>query len=176
MCGNHFINSRPVIAGVAAFLLSITAHAGGFSEVSACKRPEPGAVEGACAVRAYPELNIASPYAPLRWMACLQSELHLPSGGYGDAVFFTDLIPEWEKEIEANLLSLERILSGKDRKILKNEQQTWLDARKRAAIKHSKQSQPLGTMYLMFGAAAELSYPESRAIELACRIEKLTAK
>lgn len=165
-----------ILTALVTWLCCAATGAEDFSKISGCPRPEPGSVAGSCAVRKYPELTEKSPYAPLKWMACLQNALHLPSGGYGDAVFFSDLVPEWEKEIGANLRSLETVLSERDQKVLKEEQRAWEAARKMAAEKRAKEPSQEGTMYLMFGAAVEMSYPEDRAIELACRIEKLTSK
>jgi len=144
--------------------------------VTECQRPMPGTVTGSCSVRRFPELQDQSPFPLLRWASCVQAALHLPSGGYGDAIFFSNLASEFETEIEANLQTLDRVLSQKDRKSLKHEQHQWELARQRATDRRARNPLPNGTMYLMFGASTALSFPEDRAIELACRIEKLQAK
>jgi hypothetical protein len=91
-------------------------------------------------------------------------------------VFFTELIPEWEKEIASNLTSLNQLLSPKDRQALAREQQGWEAARRRAKPKPAKRIRQEGTMYLALGAADAVSIPEARALELACRVERLSPK
>lgn len=147
-----------------------------FAAISECQRPEPGTVAGACAVRSNPEIHEQSPYPMLRWAACLQKSLRLPSGGSRDAIFFRDLASEYEIEIEANLKTLEKILTEKDRKALKHEQLRWVTAREQAGGKRAKEGMPAGTMYQVFSSATALTFPEDRAIELACRVEKLKEK
>ena len=141
--------------------------------VAECQRPSPGTVSGSCSVRQSPELTDQSPFPLLRWAACVQTALHLPSGGSADAIFFSGLAEEFETEIAANLKTLDQTLSKRDRKSLKHEQHQWEMARQRAASKRARNPLPDGTMYMMFGASTALSFPEDRAIELACRIEKL---
>lgn len=145
--------------------------------VTKCKRPPPGTVSGACEVRdqGY-QLTEESPFPFIRWKACLQSEFGLPSGGYGDAVFSSDLVPEWELEINTNLLALNKILSKKDKLALEQEQEAWQLARIQASKKRANRPSPEGTMYMASAALQEEIAPQERAIELACRVEKLGAK
>lgn len=111
----------------------LLAHSFDFGAVTDCPRPPPGTVSGACEVltQGY-ELTENSSLPFIRWAACLQRELGLPSGGYGDAVFFSELLPEWEREIDANLLALRKSISSKDQVALESEQESWQLARKKA--------------------------------------------
>jgi hypothetical protein len=157
-------------------LLLCSPHAARADELSHpdCPRPPPGTVEGACEIRAKgPELTEKSPYPLLRWAACVQSKLGLPSANNADAIFFGELRLEFEKEIDANLITLHQKLSYKDKLVLKQEQLAWESASKRADARRAKQQQPEGSLYNVYRSIANLTAPEDRAIELACRIEIL---
>lgn len=165
------------LACLSAFVCSFDVQAAyDLKSVLACPRPEPGTVTGSCAVRKYPELSETSPYPMLRWVTCLQSSFGLPSGGSADAVFFSDVVPEYEKEIEANLKTLDQLLAEKDRAVLHREQRQWEAARQSAADRRSRRPTQPGTMYMASSAVAALDFPQRRAIELACRIEMLQGK
>jgi hypothetical protein len=149
------------------------ANASDYMDVPACPRPAAGTTLGACAARAGVTNWESSPLPLHRWIACVQAQKQLPSGGYGDAVFFSYLVPEWEKEIAVNLRTLNDLLSSNDRRALDREQKEWTLARERARVRGSKRPLPEGTLYLALSAASALDIPSERAIELACRIEKL---
>jgi hypothetical protein len=167
---------RPLIVvltlGVSSFAYSFDFHSFGD-----CPRPPPGTVSGACEVRDSGfKLTEESPFPFARWVTCLQRKLGLPSGGYGDAVFFSDLISEWEREIDANVRTLKEMLSRKDQAALEHEQTGWQIAREEALERNAARSHPEGTMYMAFAAVQAEAFPQARAIELACRVEKLSAK
>jgi len=104
----------------------------------------------------------------------MQEERYWGSGGYSDAVFFSELIPEWEREIDAHLATLNKLLGKRDRQILLNEQSAWQQARLRAADRRSRMPRPEGTMYMVSAAIIAMDFPERRALELGCRVEILS--
>ncbi len=145
-------------------------------EQSACVRPAAGDYAGACDARqanTYADLA-ASPYTFYRWMGCRQSEQGLPSGGYGDAVFFSEMVPEWEREIDALLPVLRKFLNAANRAYLETEQSTWEKARARADARRFDQPLQPGTMYIAIAAFNQMEIPEKRAVERACRVEKFS--
>jgi hypothetical protein len=150
-----------------------------FAEFTACQRPPPGSVAGACEIRNKRASgamidNWHSPYVIHKWWACLQDAQHLPSGGMRDAIFHTQFIAEWKREIDANLATLRTILSAKHREELDMEQKAWERALERWQSAQQTSPQPMGTMYLMFSAGSESGFYSDRAIELACRVEKFS--
>jgi hypothetical protein len=166
------------------FILPVTlvcfylpSHAMGEFSSPDCLRPAPGDFRGACEVRATsPELSGESPFALIRWAACLQSKFGLPAAGNIDARFFSELTLEYETEIDANIKTLDTLLSPGDRIALKREQQAWRLAQDKAEAKWSKQSTSDGSLYRVYSSIDRLVPAENRAIELACRVEKLQAK
>jgi len=139
----------------------------------ACSRPPPGMVQGSCEARTGLEVD-KSPYGLHKWITCLQEARHWGTGGMPDAIFFSELIPEWEKEIAVNLVALTPLLSKTDGKYLLIEQRTWERARERNVQKVQQGPRQLGSMYRVSESLLALGLPEQRALELACRIEKLS--
>lgn len=158
-------------------LLSVadTSSDNAITNASNCIRPLPGAFEGACKARV--GMNIEhSPFGLHKWIVCQQEKRGWGSGGYGDAVFFSDLIPEWEREIEANLFTLSELLTKDYRRRLMREQKQWQVAKQRAIELRSKKPNTPGTMHMAINSVTEMRFSERRAIELACRVEKLTSQ
>lgn len=151
-----------------------------------CTRPQPGTYAGACAARESDDYarkfqfdlyySSRSQFGFYEWIGCLEEKNHVPSGGYSDAVFYTELIPEWEKEIDANLLALQSLLSKRGRASLQREQQQWILARERHFQRRGKQPQGEGTLNMARNSAHALDFVEKRAVELACRVEKFSRK
>jgi hypothetical protein len=145
----------------------------GLLDEPTCVRPKSGLYKGACQARASTEFEQSPYYSLFNWIVCLQNKGHGSGGGMGSAIFFSELIPEWEKEIDAHLISLNKLLSKRHKKQLWKEQQVWEAARTRALEKKSREPLQQGTMYMVFRAFDVMEFPLRRALELGCRVEKL---
>lgn len=139
---------------------------------TACTRPVPGSYLGSCDARKGIEVE-KSAHSMHKWITCMQEERGWGTGGTSDAIFFSELIPEWEVEINAQLSVLDTLLSPKDKKALHKEQQAWERARAREIAKKARQPSRDGSMYRVFESIDSLDLPERRALELGCRVEKL---
>jgi hypothetical protein len=140
-----------------------------------CVRPSPGQFDGSCEARKRMVIE-KSPHVIHKWITCMQEERGWGSGGNDDAVFFFGLVTEWEKEVAAHLITLDNLLASKDRKDLHREQLAWEKARARAMRKKQQQPIPQGSMDRAFASIDTMNFPEQRALELGCRVEKLIPK
>ncbi len=144
-------------------------------KANACVKPDPGSYEGSCDARVGLPVE-QSPHPLHKWITCLQEKRGWGSGGYGDAIFFKDLVPVWEQEMAEYLRILSGLMGKKDKKELEKEQMAWEEARATALKRRWERPRPEGTMHMALAAVDELEFPERRALELGCRIEKLKPK
>lgn len=157
----------------------IAGEASVFSKYSSCPRPPVGSVAGACEVRNKRAAKVLiddtqSQYIIHKWWSCLQSAQHLPCGCSADAHFIGQFIFEWKQEIDANLASLRKLLSPRDRAALDEEQKAWERAVLRGQKSRDSSPRPFGSQYLVYSVIADERPYSERAIELACRVEKFS--
>jgi hypothetical protein len=154
-----------------AFVFALAAPFTASAEV-ACRIPKPGNFTHSCqALTADLDHIKRSQHALDRWASCELEKKGLPCGCTADIIFFSDLVPIWEKELSLYLKSLGS-REGFDRKKLESEQKIWLLQRQKKEEELHRDNDQEGSYWGIQITFGRLELLRNRSLELGCELEK----